>query len=146
MNLNLQIDTKEFERALKRLGDQMEDLVVDAAKAGGKVVELAADAKAPGPHIVSEVTDQGPGFAEVSIGPNKEHWYYKFFEFGASSHQIKAKDAALLAFEGRRGPVLTPAVSHPGMAAKPFLRPAIKTERSAAVSAAGDTFKRGIRS
>ena len=58
---------------------------------------------------------------EVGIGPDKDHWFYQFSETGAAAHEINGSP---LLFQGREGMVKTARVSHPGMPAKPFLRPA----------------------
>lgn len=146
MKIDIKLDQKSYrqlESALKKMGDRAGgQVVVNAALAGAKEIEQAADSKAPAPHIISQVTDQGAGFAEVSIGPDSDHWYYKFFEFGASAHQITAKDASALVFQGSQGIVRIGRVSHPGMAARPFLRPAMTQQKSAATQAAGNEFKR----
>ena len=92
-----------------------------ATLAGGQVVANAAAGSAPGPGIVAEVMEASAAGVEVGIGPDKEHWSYKFVETGAAPHEILGTP---LIFEGRAGMVKTAQVSHPGMAARPFLRPA----------------------
>ena len=49
-----------------------------------------------------------------------------------------------LAFAGREGEVVRFHVGHPGMAANPFLRPALDSNRDAAVQATGDELRKGI--
>ena len=92
-----------------------------ATLAGGQVVADAAAGSAPGPGIVAEVLAASAAGVEVGIGPDKEHWYYQFSETGAAAHEITGTP---MIFEGREGMVKTAKVSHPGMAAQPFLRPA----------------------
>jgi len=106
--------------ALKRLGRNVDAEVGAAVEEGGEVIRQEANRLAPGPHVVMEV-EEGKGFASANIGPDEEHWYYRFFETGAGRHLITGTP---LAFEGKRGMVVTGAVDHPGMAADPFLRPA----------------------
>lgn len=92
-----------------------------ATLAGGQVVADAAAGSAPGPEIIVEVLAASAAGVEVGIGPDKEHWYYQFSETGAAAHEITGTP---MIFEGREGMVKTAKVSHPGMAARPFLRPA----------------------
>ena len=92
-----------------------------ATLAGGQVVANAAAGSAPGPEIIAEVMEASAAGVVVGIGPDKEHWHYQFLETGAAAHEIKGTP---LQFEGREGLVRTASVSHPGMAAQPFLRPA----------------------
>jgi HK97 gp10 family phage protein len=83
----------------------------------------------------------GDGTAEVDIGFDEEKWFLRFFEFGASDHEIKG---APLAFEGESGLVITGSVQHPGMPAKPFMRPAADNKKDEARDAAGDVFRKEI--
>lgn len=92
-----------------------------ATLAGGRVVAHAAQGSAPGPDIIAEVLEASAAGVEVGIGPDKEHWHYQFLETGAAAHEITGTP---MIFEGREGMVKTAKVSHPGMAARPFLRPA----------------------
>lgn len=92
-----------------------------ATLAGGQVVANAAAGSAPGPEIIAEVLEASAAGVEVGIGPDKEHWFYQFLETGAAAHEIQGTP---MIFKGREGMVKTAKVSHPGMAARPFLRPA----------------------
>jgi len=92
-----------------------------ATLAGGRVVADAAAGGAPGPEIIAEVLEASAAGVEVGIGPDKEHWFYQFLETGAAAHEITGTP---MIFQGRDGMVKTAKVSHPGMAARPFLRPA----------------------
>ena len=92
-----------------------------ATLAGGRVVADAAKGSAPGPEIIAEVLEASAAGVEVGIGPDKEHWHYQFLETGAAAHEITGTP---MIFQGREGMVKTARVSHPGMAARPFLRPA----------------------
>ncbi len=112
------------EDLLKAIADadlSLRSVLRAATLAGGQVVANAAAGSAPGPGIVAEVMEASAAGVEVGIGPDKEHWYYKFAETGAAAHEILGTP---LSFDGREGMVRTASVSHPGMAARPFLRPA----------------------
>lgn len=106
-----------------------------AVQAGAEIIQDAANGLAPGPNIKTRVARATASVVEVEIGPDAEHWYYRFHETGAAAHEISGK--ALLAFEGSNGLVITPRVSHPGMGASPFLRPAHDANEGAATEEIG---------
>jgi HK97 gp10 family phage protein len=132
---------KELKRKLDLLGRRARGSLLKAAEAGAEVIEAAAEQKAPGPHIATGNQKVEGGIAEVSIGPDKEHWHYQFFETGATGHEITGSP---LIFEGKTGLVVTKRVDHPGMQAEPFLRPALSERSEAAKDAAGRVFKSEI--
>jgi HK97 gp10 family phage protein len=138
------IGEKELKEKLEKLGSRARASLLTATQAGGEVIREEANRNAPGPHVVMGHEKAQNSQAEVEIGPDEEHWYYRFFEFGAGPHEIKAKTAAALAFEGRSGLVITQAVQHPGMAAVPFLRPAMDGKRKETVAEMGQVFRREI--
>ena len=127
----------EFDNTVARVIGAMRE----AAEAAGDVLKNAANAKAPSPHIVREVTEMEATHVTVAIGPDKKHWYFKFWETGAKGHAVKAKKKGALVFMGDHGMVLIRGVSHPGMKAKPFLRPAIDEHKDAATEAAVKKYK-----
>lgn len=135
---------EELKAKLRALGQAVVRINREAALAGAEVIEDAAEMRAPGPHISKEVVRADENQAEVAIGPDKEHWYYQFTETGATRHEIKAAKGGVLAFLGDSGLVITKKVDHPGMAAKPFLRPAMNTQRDAAKDKAGEVFREEI--
>lgn len=129
----------DLRQALKDLQEEAKKALQEAVQAGAQVVMDEANRNAPGPHVISKVSKRGKEYAEVEIGPDKEHWYYQFFETGATAHEIpKKKSAGLLHFTGSGGDeVFTGGVDHPGMPAKPFLRPAIDEHGDEARERAG---------
>lgn len=134
---------EELRRKLRELGEAMAGTALrKAGEAGAKVLQSAANSRAPGPHVETEVVETGADSVTVAIGPDKDHFYYQFFETGAAAHDIKGRP--LLVFEGREGTVFTPGVKHPGMGARPFLRPAIDEQGDAAAKAAGDVLRAEI--
>lgn len=133
---------EELLKRLRRLGIDVDQALGIAAQAAGAVVGDAAGAMAPGPHVVTGEVTVGRGHAEVEVGPDKAHWYYIFIETGAPPHPITGSP---LAFEGREGPVITGRVSHPGMTATPFLRPAMDEQRGNAVKEFGQIIKKRAR-
>lgn len=151
----------EFKSQLKQLERvARKEIIERALMAGGKVVHSAAEARAPGPLEIEIIggrtlrTKVDPKFAAVvksnaklvAIGPDKKHWYYRFFEFGATPHDIKPKRAKVLVFEGRDGTAFIRwARKSGGVRMKPFLRPAVDNNASTAVQAMANVLNAEIR-
>ncbi len=98
----------ELRDKLRRMGAAVQKANSTAARAGAEPVKDQANAGAPGPNILAMQSkiNSTEERAVVDIGPDKEHWYYQFFESGAMKHTIKAKKAKALAFVGRGGLVV----------------------------------------
>lgn len=114
----------ELIQMIQKLGDIAAGAaVMEAVIEGGKVMEDEIESRAPGPNIITfpDARSIKRGYAGVMIGPDKEHWYYRFLETGATAHEIEPsmKQALLLAGGGE----VVARVDHPGMAANPFMRP-----------------------
>lgn len=135
---------KELLSDLKRLGVDTLALKKSAVAAGGNAIKGLALQRAPGPHLDVDVKGTATG-ARANIGPDKEHWYYSFFETGAVAHAEKPGKGKLMAFEGENGEVFTTHVEHPGMPAQPFLRPAIDEGEDVAVGAVATVLRRAVR-
>ena len=81
---------------------------------------------------VSTRSKRGVVSATIRAG-NRKAWYAHIVEFtGAAAHKISARGKGMLAFGGFFGK----SVHHPGMKAKPFMRPALDGRSSAAIQAA----------
>ncbi len=132
---------KELKDKLDQLGKRGRAALLPAARAGAQVIEMEAEILAPGPHIYTGNEKIDGGVAEIEIGPDEEHWAWRFFEFGATEHEIKGSP---LVFEGEHGLVITKSVNHPGMTAKPFMRPAAVRKEVEAGKEAGKVFKSEI--
>lgn len=156
----LSIDPKSyaaFERQMKRLMEAArKEIIQEALLAGAAVVHDEAEQHAPGPHIEVELMERGD-LKKVSslgknigkdsvlaaIGPDADHWHYRFSELGATPHDIAG--SPFLAFEGRAGTVIVRGVKAAGgVAAKPFLRPAMESKRDEAIAAMEAVLKREI--
>jgi HK97 gp10 family phage protein len=115
---------EEMIERLKAMGDIAAGAaVMRAVIEGGKALEAEIESRAPGPHVIT-VPDNASikrGYAGVKVGPDKEHWYYRFFETGASPHEIEAETAEALLLVG--GNLRERVLHHPGMGANPFMRP-----------------------
>jgi HK97 gp10 family phage protein len=133
---------KELLAKLALLGISTQMVLEAAVAAAAELVRDGARTMAPGPHVELEVTRSSAERAEALVGPDKEHWHYRFFETGAGPHAIVGRP--LLWFDGENGLVRVPAVDHPGMAAKPFLRPAFDEKQEEAVGEMGQVWKAAV--
>lgn len=144
---------KELERAVRK------EIIEAALMAGGVIVHAAAEAKAPGKleiRIVGGRTLRKRVDARMAaivkangkfcaIGPDKKHWHYRFFEFGATKHDIKPKNKKAVAFEVDGQSVVSRyARGTGGVRMKPFLRPAVDNNADTITSVMGDVLAREI--
>lgn len=132
-----------LKRQLEAVGVAPRAVMQAAALKGAEVVHDAAEPQAPGPHIEvapGELTDRR---ASALVGPDEKHWYYRFFEFGAGSHPEPG--TPFLVFEGDAGTIATRSVEHPGVAASPFLRPAVDEHKDEIYKAIAEVFEKAIR-
>lgn len=136
------IGDKELHEKLHRLGIGVQNANSKAARAAEVPIQAEASAGAPGPHILAlqSKRESTEDLAVVDIGPDKDHWFYQFFETGAIAHTIKAKKAKALAFEGRNGLVVIQSVQHPGMKKKPFLKKSMTNNIDLVREIAGKVF------
>jgi HK97 gp10 family phage protein len=125
-------------KALEEADKQAKKALKEAGKAGGEVFRKAAKDNAPGPAIVTVIEKSSEGKVEVAVGPDKKHWYYRFFETGARPHEIRASKGDVLYLPGVGREFFGSASETGGVNAKPFLRPAFDTKREAALKAFGD--------
>jgi HK97 gp10 family phage protein len=135
------IGDQELKKVLDMLGKSGRPALLPAARAGADVIEVLANTRAPGPHIITGNEKQEGGTAEVEIGPDEEHWHYRFLEFGAGPHEITGDP---LVFKGKGGIIRTNKVNHPGIPAAPFLRNTADEKKNAAADAAGEVFRAKI--
>lgn len=132
---------EDFEKKLVAMRKEISAMLEEAAQAGAEVIAERANNLAPGPNIITDVTAKTWTHADVDIGPDKEHWYYRFFETGAQPHEITNRKTGGLQFMGQAGEMIVRvAASHQGMGAKPFLRPAIDEKKDEAEEATGRKF------
>jgi HK97 gp10 family phage protein len=134
----------ELKMKVKGISRRVAINLESAMLAGAAVVEKEADALAPDPKIEKETQEKSPSRVAVAVGPEKEKWFWRFFETGATAHEIKARKAKALLFEGRNGFMLASSVDHTGMGARPFLRPAFDSKKDEAVRVIGSILKAEI--
>lgn len=138
----------ELLRELANLGGNVRSTARTAMRNGTKVVQAQAEDNAAalgtrsGKHTKIEVTQKSIGLIEAKLGPSKRFWFFRFLELGAQPHEIPG----LVAFEGDEGLVVLfgGVPMHPGMAARPWLRPAFDVSEDASLKAIGDTFTQAI--
>lgn len=133
-------------RKLRELGIKVSDVLEQAVDAAAEIVQAGAIGLAPGPAIERDTTMKRATRVEVEVGPDREHWYYRFAETGAAVHGIAPKTAKVVLFYGDAGETFRARVTHPGIPATPFLRPAMDSRSDEAQREMGDEWKRAIRS
>lgn len=127
-------------KELARRGQLVEAVLDAAAQAGAQIVQAAANQDAPTPAVETEPNAQKSktAYRVVDIGPKKEKWFYQFFETGAQPHEISGP----LVFKDETGRwILIGGASHPGIPARPFLRPAMDSQKDAATNKVGSVIK-----
>lgn len=134
----------ELRQALESLGARTRGAVRQSATAGAEVIRLEAARRAPGPHIGKALKDSSRLSAEMMIGPDSAHWYYQFAETGAAPHEIDGHTKKAIQFMGKQGLIVRRSVKHSGMAANPFLRPAIDSAASRAVQAVAAVLREAV--
>lgn len=134
-------NVEELARKLEALAMAVSKVLEPAVTAGAQVIHDAAEPRAPGPHIEVQTFKRSAWRVAVDVGVDKDHWHYAFKEYGAKPHTITGVP---LMFEGDSGTVVTGDVSHPGMAAEPFLRPAVDEKMGEAVAAMADAWADAI--
>jgi HK97 gp10 family phage protein len=131
-------------RKLKALDADVKKSLKRATLAGAEQIADAADPLAPAPRINAVIEKATAGYVTAAIGPDDAHWYWKFYETGAQPHEIPGP--LLLEYEGRLH--LVGGASHPGMGARPFLRPAFDAtangENSLAARVVGEMLNKVI--
>lgn len=127
---------------LRKLGDSAQAHVELATTIGAEFIRDEAIGRAPGPEIKQVMVERSASTATAHVGPDRQHWYYRFFETGAGGHGITGNQ--YLAFVGSQGFIITRSVQHPGVTAAPFLRPAIQGNKDEIARRMGAAFRRAI--
>ena len=126
-SVSAQINTRQYERGLRRFLGGMSDDVKHAGERTRIDVQNEARRRAPvdtgrlRSSIVSRSEGSGRSVGYV-VGTNVN--YAAAVEYGTAPHVIKPKYKQALYWPGARHPVAQ--VNHPGTRAQPFLRPAIE--------------------
>lgn len=150
---------EELLQKLEAMGGKALSVLKQATNDGGNAVFDDIKNDAPGSKsivMIEASKPKGYGVFSVEIGPDKEHWFYQFFETGVRPYEINMvkkrsrratgkgrkikSDKKAMSFHGqvfkkiRRGP----------MVAKPFLRNNFLPKQSEIEGAFGDTIKREV--
>lgn len=133
---------KELIANLKKVKAGAAKVLQQAVMGGAGIIETAADKGAPGAYNVQQLVAEETTTtrAVAAIGPDREHWYYTFFETGTQPHEAtpRVKQALMLMPAGE--PVVRLITRSGGMAAQPFLRPAIENTQPAVTAKVGGIF------
>lgn len=140
---------RELAEALKQMPRQLQQNVMrQALRAGAKVIQTKARELVP--------VDTGDLKNSLKIGTSsrrrevrstvatkgKGAYIARFIEFGTAPHLIKGRNGGTLKFTARDGnTVETLSVNHPGIKAKPFLRPSLDSESNKAIVAVGEKIR-----
>jgi HK97 gp10 family phage protein len=140
----------ELKRKLEALKDELsrQALQEEAVLAGAEIIRDEATTHAPGPHIVAEIVKRADlsDVVTAGVGPDEEHWYYRFAETGATPHEIRAAGGAIVFYGEQAQPFVGKrALGTGGTPARPFLRPAIERKGPTAIEAMGQVLAEGIK-
>lgn len=138
---------EELKRQIERLGRASREAMVEACEAGGKVIRDEARRILGSDDVEMRVSHQTEKLTEVEIGPPAKKWRLQFLETGAAGHKIKArKEPAMMFYStpAKTNLVVTGGVQHPGMQARPFLRPAVDTQENQAKDRLGEVLREAI--
>jgi HK97 gp10 family phage protein len=132
----------ELAAKLRLMGIRVQDVLEPAVQAGAMLVRDVARGGAPGPHVEMRTTRKTASLVEVSVGPDRAHWYYRFFETGTAGHGPRRR--RIMVWQGGDGVVVARYVS--GVGAEPFLRPAMDNQGDAATDVMGRGWRVAIES
>lgn len=130
---------KELADLLATLPTKVEaNIMRSALRAGAKVyldqvkqnIPVASGILRDSARITTRKTKDGKISASVKVG-NRQAFYAHMVEFGTRPHIIKAKPGSALNVNGSE----VKSVNHPGIAPRPYMRPAADAKFGAAVAA-----------
>lgn len=126
---------------LEKLGDAADEALGAAVEAGADELKRRMVPNAPGPHIEVELRYLGGGRVIYYVGPDKAHWYYRFFESGTMTHVVLPRRMRALKIGEKYAAGAIPR----GMAAKPFMRPAVDEGKPKVSAAIGEVLKKAVK-
>lgn len=149
----------ELLKKLELMGQKALSVLKDATHDGANAVFDDIKNNAPGSKSIVMVDSNKPrgyGVYSVDIGPDREHWFYQFFETGVRPYEINMakKRSKRASGRGRKiksdkqamsfgGQVFKKVVRGP-MIARPFLRNNFLPRQKDIEDAFGDTIKREV--
>ena len=138
---------EELLKQMQALKVNVRKSMTGATRAGMKVVQVDAEQRAKslstrgGKATRLVMSSQKPLHATADVGPSRRKWVLLFFEQGVTRHEIVGNP---LVFEGERCLVVLGSVDHPGMAATPWLRPALEAKSDEAIRVFGEKLRAAI--
>lgn len=128
---------------LQAVGLSVKGTTRKGVRAGLKAMQVNAERRAGalstrrGKSTKIAISSKARGAVTGQLGPSKKKFYLRFFETGARPHTIKQTYMRL-------GRSVTRRIKHPGMAARPWLRPAFDESTAAAQQAFGQAMRQAI--
>lgn len=135
------LGSMELAAEFKEMGVVSGRSLEPAWQAGAELIVTTAERLAPkasgelADNIGQETQKRTRRAISVAVGPDDEIFYALFLEFGVSSHEVVRQQAQGL--EVAQGEFRASS-EHPGVAAKPFLRPAFDEKLDAVVETIAD--------
>lgn len=138
--------TDELLQAIDLICGEAEKVLEEALWEGAEIIRRAADANEPNADIQKDfVDDYGlrgvlttGSRKTIGIGPSKDKWAYTYLETGTTTHEISPKNKEALVLYPLAMKITKETLTIPGLAAKPFLRPAFDANTQAATKKFGD--------
>lgn len=135
----------EMVRELLKLGANVKKTEVGAIRAGGRIIANAANTNANGissqsGRKVSLRVRRRKGFTVGSIYPAKGFAHLRLFEYGTGAGLRWARKGGPFTFYAGNRLVVTRIIRHPGLIARPWLRPAFDANAQAAVDKIGQVY------
>lgn len=132
-------------RDLLALNANVKKTEVGAVRAGGRLIANAANVNAStlsskSGRKVSLRVRRRKGYTVGSIFPAKGFAHLRLFEYGTGAGWRWARKGGPFTFWAGNRLVVTRAIQHPGLIARPWLRPAFDAQSQAAVDALGKVF------
>lgn len=138
---------------IRRVGSEVEGVLSQAVQLGADDVVGIANQLAPGPHVTREQSKPWNLTSKaMDIGPDKQHWFYSFFESGVQAFEIHMLKKRATRGSGKTRPIhsdkravrfsagVFSVVKRGPMPARPFLRQALLSHQDAIAKRMGDAF------
>lgn len=138
--------TEELLKAIDLICGEAEKVLEEALQEGAEVIRQAAESNEPDAEILTDFVDDMKlsgvitkgSRKTIAIGPSKAKWAYTYLETGVQPHEVRPKDAEALLLYQAEGKPFAEVIHHPGIVARPFLRPAFDANTNAAIQKFGD--------
>lgn len=134
---------KEIAAALKAKEGAAQNILRQAVEEGALLLASEIDARSPSldKSIFYDVVDSKGDSVLVEIGPDKEHFYLQFFEYGTDPRTIRPDIRQALELSDGS---FAARVNHPGTPARPFMRPGFDAGQADAIAEIEAELKKGL--